>query len=80
MRPDNWAKIKREYCDEKLREVGGAECETCPAEPQTCSVSYEAGADALWKSACDYIAELSKDSKDDKLFRVKLFLWLTKER
>jgi len=42
-------------------------------------IDYEAGADALWKSVCDYIAELSKDSKDDKLFRVKLFLWLTKE-
>ena len=39
---------------------------------------FEDGADALWKSVCDYIAELSRDC-DDKMFRVKLFLWLTKE-
>ena len=46
-RPKNWAIIKREYCNEKLKRVGGAHCETCPATPQTCNVSYEAGADAM---------------------------------
>ena len=66
MRPDNW-KQPESYC--KLANV---EC-----IPKLSA--YEAGADALWKSVCDYIAELSNNEKDDKMFRVKLFLWLTKE-
>ena len=46
-RPKDWAETRRRHCNEQLKEVGGAECETCPADPQTCSVDYQAGADAM---------------------------------
>jgi len=46
-RPPNWAEIKRKLCDERLKDVGGAQCETCPADPQTCSNSQEATVDAF---------------------------------
>ena len=38
---------------------------------------FEAGADAMWGAVCDKIADMSDGIKDDKMFRVKLFLWLT---
>jgi len=40
-RPDNWAEIKRKLCDERLKNVGGAQCETCPVDPQTCGIPQE---------------------------------------
>lgn len=46
-RPPNWAEIKRKLCNEKLKDVGGADCETCPADPQTCDYSAEAAVDAF---------------------------------
>ena len=49
-RPEGWAKIKRELCNERLKEVGGAHCETCPAEPLTCGKAGEALVDAMLKA------------------------------
>ncbi len=46
-RPDNWAEIKRKLCDTTLKDVGGAHCETCPADPQTCGVPHEEAVDAF---------------------------------
>jgi len=71
MRPENWENPYR-YSD------GNGNYYT-KLEIDQPDYAYEASADALWKSVCDYIAELSNAERDDKMFRVKLFLWLTKE-
>lgn len=47
-RPKDWAETRRQHCNEQLKDVGGARCETCPADPQTCSMDYQAGADAMF--------------------------------
>lgn len=44
---DTWVKIKKAHCNENLKGVGGAECKSCPAEPFTCNIDFEAGADAM---------------------------------
>lgn len=46
-RPEGWAKIKKALCNESLKDVGGAHCKTCPAEPLTCDTSGERLVDAL---------------------------------
>ena len=48
-RPDQkeWEKLKIRHCNETLKDVGGAKCETCSAKPFTCNKSFEAGADAI---------------------------------
>ena len=46
-RPDNWAEIKRKLCNERLKDVGGADCETCSADPQPCGIPQEETVDAF---------------------------------
>jgi len=48
--------------------------------PQALLLFSEAGADAEWQGVKDHIVELSsKYLEDDKMFRVKLLLWLSDE-
>lgn len=43
-------------------------------------IAYEAGADDMFKAVRDKVAELSnRYMDDDKMFRMKLLLWLTSE-
>lgn len=46
-RPEDkvWFKIKRARC--KVISGSKADCEHCPAKPQWCNISFEAGADAM---------------------------------
>ena len=60
-RPSDWALIKRRMCDRRL--AGGAKCETCPANPQTCDVGAEAAADAILKSLEPLIRDIAPSSK-----------------
>ena len=80
-RPLNWDEINPDHCKDcpdKMIDDYGMLCDLSCGK-YSAYRNRENGADKLWKSVCDYIAELSKDERDDKMFRVKLFLWLTKE-
>ena len=74
-RPDGWEEIVFANCSR----VGGFFNQDKPVMVEDDKILFEAGAEAMWKGVSDYIADLSKSIKDDKMFRVKLFLWLTSE-
>lgn len=38
--------------------------------------AFEAGADAAWLAVSNQIADMSREIRDDKDFRLRLFLWL----
>jgi len=65
MKPKEWDKLK----PQSLYKDWGSEC---------FNDGVDGGGDAMWRIVCDYIADLSNKCCDDKEFRVKLFLWLTK--
>ena len=66
-RPGGWKTIAHQKTD----------CTLADDVDEAIHNSFEAGADAEWEGVQDYIAELSKTCNDNKMFRVKLFLWLT---
>lgn len=69
-RPPNWAKIKRALCHERLKDVGGAHCETCPADPQTCGIPQEETVDAFLEAICAAIKEEREKEALGSLFRL----------